>query len=68
MVTTLDIDLEPSPWLPWCADNDHPATTYNPWLDATWCLCGARKVDGRAMGSSEACGVIAEANAWRRGQ
>lgn len=23
-----------------CADHGHPSSTYNPWADKTWCLCG----------------------------
>lgn len=32
-----------------CADMDHPGVTYNPWLDRTWCLCGARTYPGDAV-------------------
>jgi hypothetical protein len=30
----------------WCAQRGHPWLTYNPWLDRTWCRCGARQAAG----------------------
>lgn len=30
----------------WCEARNHPWSTYNPWLDRTWCRCGARVADG----------------------
>ena len=31
----------------WCADRRHPWSTYNPWLDRSYCRCGARQVTGQ---------------------
>lgn len=40
-------DLAPLPVRhEWCATNDHPGHTFNPWLARTWCLCGAVARDG----------------------
>lgn len=30
-----------------CAAAGHPGVTFNKWLDATWCLCGAVIHKGR---------------------
>ncbi len=30
----------------WCAKRGHPWSTFNPWLDRTWCRCGARVANG----------------------
>jgi hypothetical protein len=30
----------------WCADRRHPWSTYNPWLDRSYCRCGQRQVTG----------------------
>jgi hypothetical protein len=30
----------------WCARREHPWVTFNPWLDRTWCRCGARQAEG----------------------
>jgi hypothetical protein len=30
----------------WCVQRDHPFVTYNPWLDESFCRCGARQVPG----------------------
>lgn len=35
-------DLTATGTLRWCEDRDHPWSTYNPWLDKTWCRCGKR--------------------------
>ncbi len=32
-----------------CADFDHPGVTLNPWLNQTWCLCGAVVRDGEQI-------------------
>lgn len=32
-----------------CGDYDHPGSTYNPWHDRTWCLCGEKVVDGNMV-------------------
>lgn len=42
----------------WCADNDHPGHTYNPWMRATWCICGDIKSDGNhvVMPKPTTCG------------
>ena len=37
---------EPSPWVAWCAERDHPLVTYNPWMQQTWCQCGDVRLDG----------------------
>lgn len=29
-----------------CTNDGHPRATYNPWHDATWCLCGAVVTEG----------------------
>lgn len=34
--------------LAWCAERDHPVTTYNPNLDLSLCRCGEIQVDGDA--------------------
>jgi hypothetical protein len=31
----------------WCEAREHPWLTYNPWLDRTWCRCGARQEPGQ---------------------
>lgn len=31
----------------WCTERDHPWSTYNPWMDRTWCRCGQRQDDGQ---------------------
>jgi hypothetical protein len=30
----------------WCDKRAHPWSTYNPWMDRTWCRCGARQAPG----------------------
>jgi len=55
-------------WAPWCTDHMHVTITYNPWLGESFCLCGQTRVIGRTLNSSEACELIAEANAWRDGK
>lgn len=30
----------------WCEDREHPWLTYNPWLDRSYCRCGARQAVG----------------------
>lgn len=30
----------------WCEERGHPFVTYNPWLDDSWCRCGACRVPG----------------------
>jgi hypothetical protein len=30
----------------WCVERNHPWSTYNPWLDRTWCRCGERQAAG----------------------
>ncbi len=30
----------------WCETRNHPWSTYNPWLDRTWCRCGAQVAGG----------------------
>lgn len=39
-----------------CADHAHPGVTYNPWLDRTWCLCGAVTYEGNAFTQAACCG------------
>lgn len=29
-----------------CATDGHPASCFNPWFDATFCRCGARRIPG----------------------
>ncbi len=31
----------------WWETRNHPWSTHNPWLDRTWCRCGARVADGK---------------------
>lgn len=33
----------------WCAANDHPGSTFNPWQARAWCLCGEVIRDGDAV-------------------
>lgn len=33
----------------WCAANDHPGSTFNPWSSETWCLCGSQRVPGNTV-------------------
>lgn len=30
----------------WCGERGHPWLTYNPWLDRSYCRCGARQEAG----------------------
>lgn len=50
-----------------CPHVGHPGSTYNPIMDATWCLCGARRIRGnavqrtsRALGPAHCGGVLSE--------
>ena len=42
-----------APDLPTCASLGHPGVTYNPGMDHTRCLCGARVYDGRPTSVDE---------------
>ena len=36
-----------------CPGLGHPGVTHNPWLDRTWCLCGAQIYPGRPASVDE---------------
>ena len=38
-----------------CASLGHPGATYNPWLDASACLCGVRWFDGDHSSHVDCC-------------
>lgn len=39
-----------------CVEHGHPGVTYNPWADATWCLCGEVVRDGDQATHAACCG------------
>lgn len=39
-----------------CAELGHPGACYNPWLDKTWCQCGARVQPGDRFEHVACCG------------
>ena len=46
-----------------CATISHPGSTYNPWLDKTWCACGAVIRDGNHAQHITCCGGPLD---WRK--
>jgi hypothetical protein len=42
----------------WCVGRGHPGTTFNPWMNRTWCACGEIVVEGNTADHQLCCGRL----------